>query len=176
MKRIILVVILSITYIACKNESKESVQNETEKQIVEETKKEFTVKLNFKTNKEDSFKIMLNNIQVDELQKKNIQVIEKVSPTTTTEMFTANFGENFSNNLIIGLGNKEIKTIEITSIELTYGNNSINISSNQISNYFVLNKFISQDENTFTLKTNKVGGKLNPNLIAKRKIFQELTK
>ena len=62
----------------------------------------------------------MNSIIVDDFQKKNIHIIENVSPTNIIDVISASFGvNNISNKLQISLGNKEEKVVAIESIILS---------------------------------------------------------
>ena len=175
MKKIVLA-FLVITLIACKNETKEATDSVATEEKVEEQKKELTVSVRFKTNKADKFKLMLNNVVVDELQKKNIHIIEEVSPNSDFDAINANFGENISPNFSISLGNAEVKEVEIESITVTFGANSIQVEPNALKDYFNMNKFVSQDGETFKYRTKRVDGKHAPAITLKRKAINTLQK
>ena len=72
-----LVFILLIAAVACKNEPKETPEEPTttETEVVD---KELEIVMNFKTDTAGEIKLMLNNVEVDDFQRKNIHVIEKV--------------------------------------------------------------------------------------------------
>lgn len=84
-----------------------------------------------------------------------------------------NFGENISNNFRIGLGNTEVKEVEIESIEVSYGEKAININSIELSNYFKFNEFISQDVNSNILQTKQINGKHTPMIYLKAEFLKE---
>lgn len=174
MKKIVLVVLVTFFAFSCSSEPKKEskpivIEN------VEETIKEFIVKMDFKTNSEDSFRLELTNIVIDEFQKKNILVIESVSPSSSYEKITANFGENMSKAFKINFGTKELKEVEITKINLTYGKNSINIKGSELKKYFSISKFIQYDSISGKLKTQKVEGKHYPIITLKRNYINALT-
>ena len=163
----------SIVVLSCKNETQQTPKQETT-QIEQEAPSELEVDFKFKTDKQDVFRVMLNNIEVDEIQKKNIHVFEDVIPTESAESMVMSFGPgNVSNSFIINLGSKEEKTIEIEYIMLTYGGQSQLINASQLQEFFILNKFITQDEDG-RLKTQTVDGRHNPTIIAKRKLIGQL--
>ena len=111
----------------------------------------------------------IDNVPVDEFQRKNIHVIEKTEPTTSFEQITAKFGNNnLSNNFNINFGTKELKEVEIVSIQMTYGKNSVSIKGTDLESYFNINNYINYDATTGVLKTQKVGGKHYPAISAKR--------
>lgn len=175
MKKILLILVL-ISVISCKNEPKEEAKNSNPENVVESTK-ELEVIVNFKTNKEDEFKLMLNNVKVDEFQRKNIHIMEKVVPTSGIETITANFGENnMSTVFYFNLGNKEPKEVEIESLSFKYGEKSISISPDQLEEYFAFNKFVTLDSVSHIFKTSKIDGQHYPNLIFKRKHLVALAK
>ena len=50
----------------------------------------------------------MNNIKVDELQRKHIQIFETVSPSIDFDNIIAKFDKNnMSKNIVFGLGNKK---------------------------------------------------------------------
>ena len=108
MKRVFLI-LTTIIALGCNNETK-SIPETISLNEIEQTK-EFIAKISYRTNKDDEFKIMLNNIQQDEFQRKNIYIIEKVVSNSVFENITANFGEvdNLPNEFHINFGVKEIK-------------------------------------------------------------------
>lgn len=177
MKNIILVVLIALFTFSCLNEQKkESKPIEVEKVKEKEIKKEFIVKINFKTNKEDSFKLMLNNIVVDEFQSKNILITERVAPSSNFESITANFGENISKGFRVNLGNKEVKEVEISSIEISYGENKLSINANELNSYFTFDRFVNYDTISNKFKTKRVDGKHTPTITLKTRKINLLNK
>lgn len=167
MRKVILVFV-TVLLLACGKKEKEAtiVSNTLEEQY------ELVVIINFKTNKADQFKLMLKNVIVDEFQKKNIEIIENVVVSNNIDRLEAKFGaKNISKNFQIGLGNKEVKEIEIETIKLSYGKNSTLIKATELADYFTFNKYASLDENTFKVITKKIDGKHSPKMFLKRKIL-----
>ena len=164
----LLIVFLLIT-VACKTETKEQATN-TENKVASETTKELEVVINFKTNKTDEFKLMLNNIEVDEFQRKHSQVIEKVTTSTGTDEIVAKFGaNNISKNFHIDFGAKEIKQIEIESIKMSYGKNELVVTGSEIDEFFTINKYIEYDKTNNVLQTKRVEGNHYPIIVLKPK-------
>lgn len=175
MKGIVKVLIAgSLIFMSCKNTAEEP-QIEEEKAAPEA---KLIVDFSFKTDQQDVFRIMLNNIEVDELQKKNIQFFEDVTPSSNFESFHAEFdANNISNNVIINLGNKSVKNVEIESIKVTYGDNEIIASTPvQITEYFALNKFVTIDSVSSTLSTNRVDNQHFPAISLRLKSINYLKK
>ena len=156
MKRIVLLIFVTVLF-CCKSEKSQETNVRTN-----EPKQEFTVKLSFKTNKTDMFSFVLYNIEMDEFQKKWIQINQTVEESETISSIVANFQNNISRNFRINLGNKEEKEIEIESIELKYGEKNIVILPNELDKYFKFNEFVTQDTITNKLIIKKVGQKLQP--------------
>ena len=172
MKRVILIFTL-LAIVSCKTESKE--QAEVANAEPEEISKELIISMSFKTNKADNFRFSLMNIKVDEFQKKNIQILESVEPTSEFDNLTANFGpNNISNSLKIGFGTKEEKTVSLGSLNISYGENSLDIPPNALSDYFTTNKFIEIDSVSNTLTVKRVDGRMNPLMSLKPKYFKSL--
>jgi len=159
----------------CKSDSKENA-TDTNAQNTQNLKKELVVKMGFKTNKSDEFKMVLYNIVPDEFQNKYIVIKERVILTSEMDNITVNFGDNISDNFRINFGIEEPKEIEISSIQLIYGPNIVNINPEDISTHFTFNEYISQDPSTLKLQTKKVGDKHNPIIYLKRKYLRELNK
>lgn len=174
-KRIAVTVVFILTIISCKKNNQISNLEKIENQ---ETTKSLSIKFNFKTNKADVFKIMMNNIEVDELQKKNIHVFEYVAPSNTEETILAEFDDgNISKDIVFNLGSKEIKQVELNSILILYGGNEFNINSiKKINEYIRFNKFIERDTTSNRIKTKIVDGKHNPSFSIKRKLINKIIK
>lgn len=155
------------------NENKSAVNAES----VSPVKKDIlTVSIELKTTQEDEFRIMLNQISVDDFQKMNIHATETIPVTSNYERMTTKFFENtFSNKLVIGLGNKHPKNVDINNISISYGLNSISIPKAQLHEYFNPNTFVSFDDNmSIITKTEK--GRHSPLLYANSKLINLLTK
>lgn len=175
MKKIVLVLFIASIGLACKNEPK-SDEKPVDVERVKEEKKEFIVSMSFKTNKEDSFNLRLHNIIYDEFQTKNITITEKVSSSSSYDKLTANFGGNISNSFSITFGNKEEKVIEIASMSISYGDKIIEILPENLSDYFVFTKYISQDTISKKLLTKKIGNTHTPTIMLKGRQLQNLQK
>lgn len=175
MKKLVLVVMVALFTFSCSNEpKKESIPVEVEKAI--ETKKEFIVKMSFRTNKSDSFSLMLNNIEIDEFQTKDINIKEEVSQASKFELITANFGESISESFRINIGNKEAKDVEIDFIKISYGEKKLEISSRELGNYFSFNEFVNYDTINSKFETRRIDGKHYPFLILKKEFMISLAK
>ena len=174
-KTSILLLIALVVLSACK-ENTSTTENAQEDQPVEvEESNELVVEFNFKTSKEDDFKIMLNNIDIDDLQKMNISVVETVPPSTNPDKIVANFGERMSNNLLINLGNADTKSVEISAINVRYGKVYITAQTGEeIDKYYAFNKFIDWDPETTTVTTKRVEGQLFPVITARRRLINAL--
>jgi|TARA_Y100000385_G_C13109150_1_gene651023 hypothetical protein len=168
MKRIVLLIFVTVLF-CCKSEKSQETNVRTN-----EPKQEFTVKLSFKTNKTDMFSFVLYNIEMDEFQKKWIQINQTVEESETISSIVANFQNNISRNFRINLGNKEEKEIEIESIELKYGEKNIVILPNELDKYFKFNEFVTQDTITNKLIIKKVGQKLQPIMYIEKKYLTEI--
>ncbi|HMC00677.1 MAG TPA: hypothetical protein VKN14_06545 [Flavobacteriaceae bacterium] len=173
MKRRILLLIIVLISFGCKTDSNEKKkQDEVEKET--DLKKEFVVKMKFKTNRSDNIKMVLYNIISDEYQNKYIVINESIVLTSEMDMLTANFGENISDNFRINFGEKEIKEIEIESIELSFDKNTLLIEPSEIINYFDFNEYIVQDPISYKLQTKRIEEKLHPIIYLKPQYMREL--
>lgn len=151
----------------------EVISNIKEKELT----KELVVKIKYKTNQPDDFKIMLNHVEVDEFQSKNIHIIEKVFATSNTDLIVAKFGDkNISNRFQIGLGNKEPKKVEMESIDFFYIDKTLSIMPDEIGEYFRFNEFVAFDPISNDLTTKRVNGKHFPVMSLKWKYLDNLIK
>jgi hypothetical protein len=166
------ILILSLLIISCKNETT-PLQKADKKPIA---KKELVVNMEFKTNKADELTFALNDIAVDELQKKNIQIIEGVIPTSSPDKFQGNFGEgNISRKFEIDLGRNELKEFQIFAISFKYGDKTINISPDELEKYFAFSKFSIFNKESKIITTIKVDNYHLPKLYARGILWDELT-
>ena len=174
MKNTLLLVLL-MSFLSCNNAEKKA--NETP--VVNQDapiEKELIVSMKFKTNKEDELVFMLNDIVVDEFQKKNIHIFEKIIPTTTSDSFEGSFGiNNISNKFIISLGKNEVKEIEILAINFKYGDKSVSVPPQDLEKYFALSKFSVLDTLSYKITTKKVDNYHDPRLYMRKLLIDELT-
>jgi len=173
MRKIILVFVVLTTLFACKSDKKNS-NNE----VATESKKQeniLKVYIEFKTNKQDEFRIILNNIEVDEFQKMNIEAREIIPVTASYEKMNVTFFDNvFSKNFLIGLGNDKLKELEINKIVISRGPNIVTVNKENIQDYFSPNKYVEFKNNKIITK--KVNGKHLPLLFAKSRLINTLKK
>jgi hypothetical protein len=177
MKRSIFLILFIIT-LSCNN-SKEANkpidENLTIKEITDEVAKELEIIMEFKTNKDAEISFMMDNIQVNEFQTKNIHLIEKVIPTNGTDKIVGKFGtNNISNKMTISLGNKEEKEFEIVSMQFKYGIDIVNITPKDLNNYFGFSKFSVLDTITHKIKTVTVDNAHYPKLYVRKKLWDDL--
>lgn len=175
MQKFLLIFLFAVLSIGCKNNDKQDTSVVESKTAINQPKK-LTVNFSFKTNKPDVFQIMMNNIEVDDLQKKNIQIFEDVVPSTGDDAIVAEFGaNNMSKQIVFHLGNKTIKEVEIKSILVAYGKNQYNLTTvEDINKYLAFNKFVVRDTLNKTIKTKRVDGKLNPTFRIKNNLINLL--
>lgn len=173
--KISFILIISVN-LSCNDNSSRETSNET--QEVFDIPKGLVINFNFKTNKSDVFTISMQNIQVDGLQKKSIEIFENVVPSTNDDAIIAKFDpENFSKDLLINLGDKEEKFVEIKSILISYGNNQINLTTPaDLNKHLVFNRFIKRDSLSNKLSTKRIDGRLNPTIRVKRSAINLLQK
>lgn len=178
MKRSFFVLLLTtILFANCKNLTEEQIVNKDTKKTKEEPP-QLEILFSFKTNKTDVFKIIMNNIEVDELQKKNIQIMETVSPTSQFDNITAKFGQgNISKNIAFNLGNKEVKEVIFDKINISYKNKFIDISTiEDMTKLLRFSQYIEIDSVSKTLKTKKVKNKHYPVFYFSKNLLNRLNK
>jgi hypothetical protein len=167
-----------ILVLSCKEETKTDNQSAGSKTIeqVEKEKKSFVLEMDFSTSKSGDFKLMMNNIVVDEFQKKSIIITEKVELTTGVDKIKANFGNNASGKFVINLGNKEPKSVKIEKILISYGDNSIIATKENLTQHFVLNDFVEFDSISGTLVTKKINNLHSPAIVLRPRSLNQLQK
>lgn len=173
--RISFILIISVN-LSCKDNN--STETSSDVQEVFDIPKQLIINFNFKTNKSDVFSISMQNIQVDDLQKKSIEIFESVVPSANDDAIIAKFDpENFSKDLVINLGDKEEKSVEIKSILISYGDNQINLTTPaDLNKHLVFNRFINRDSLSNKLTTKRIDGRLNPAIRVKRSAINLLQK
>lgn len=169
--RVIILVLIMLFVISCKNDPT-PLQKNDKKGV---TKKELIINMEFKTNKVDELIFALNDIVIDEFQKKNIQIVEGVIPTSSPDKFRGNFGEgNISHKFEIDLGKNELKEFQIFAISFKYGDKTVSISPDELEKYFAFSKFSIFDKNTKIITTKEVDGYHYPKLYARKQLWDEL--
>jgi hypothetical protein len=152
---------------------------ESNSKVLNKENKELSIEFSLKTNVEDIFRITLTDIYVDEFQNKNISAFEKIPATSNFESMKAKFEEgNFSKNIVIKLGDKNEKEIDLEHIRFSYNKKVIEIDSKNFDTYMAFNKYIKRDSvelNKFYIS--KIGNtNFNPVIYAKQNLISELLK
>lgn len=65
--------------------------------------------------------------------------------------------------------------MEIINIKFSYGENILNVSKLEITDYFILNKYVELDSNG-SLVTKYINETHNPVIILKNKVFSKIYK
>ncbi|WP_460220435.1 hypothetical protein [Psychroserpens sp. MEBiC05023] len=131
----------------------------------------FIIKIEISTDTEDDFKIMFNNIIIDEFQSKNVQVKERIPTSTGYESIVASYyGNNTSNDLRIILGIKS-KKVKFKKIDISYVDKNLVIDNDNFNNYFRFNEFISLDDTTFTFTVTNPSNNHTPVIFAKKRLI-----
>lgn len=173
MKKLIYLLFFIIAFFGCNND-KSNVQKEAK---LDKTKpKSLSIDFNFRTSEADEFRVMINNIEVDEFQKKNIQIIENVTKSTSDDNIVANFdANNLSKQVVIHLGSKTEKEVTINGVLISYGDKQFNLTSPQdFNSSLVFNKFIVRDSTSNVITTKRIDGKLNPTIRLKNSLINQL--
>lgn len=155
-----IVIIFAISLIGCNNHKRTDLTNSK----AEVKSKELLVEFYFKTDSADEFKIMINDIKVDELQRKDIHIYEDVVPSSNEDRIIARFDENnISDKIRISLGNKVLKKVELKRLLVKYGDNEILLSTPaDFKKYLFFNKFIEYNSENSTITTLNQDGVHHP--------------
>lgn len=176
----LLIILLLIFTVSCKEESSntevqtiENIEDSSAEQVIKQLRLGFS----FKTNTEDVFKIMLNNITVDDLQTKSIHFTEQMPPMENFEEIVAVFDpNNFSQDLAISLGNAKVKEVILDKITISYGDKAVMASTvSEINDNIVFNKYIDFNQETKVLKTKKLDGQHFPTIIIRPRVLASLS-
>lgn len=142
MKKIIIISLL--LFIVSNLSCKEQEDNES-KPIEVKKNDELKFKVTLNTSTSDDFRLLLNNIKKDN-SKINIQVSESLKAGDEDQTIEINIKENyFPQEIIVDLGQKEQKTVDIKDIYIKASNFELNIPKNKINHFFYPNQFISYD-------------------------------
>ena len=112
-------------------------QEQIEPKTIEvEKKDELMFKVTLNTSTSDDFRLLLNNIKKDN-SKINIQVSESLKAGDEDQTIEINIKENyFPQEIIVDLGQKEQKTVDIKDIYIKASNFELNIPKNKINHIF----------------------------------------
>lgn len=175
MRKLITIITFAIISVSC-NKSDKKHSSVSKINTDNSLKKSLKLEFIYRTNKSDVFKIMMNNIEVDELQKKHIHISENVEPSSNDDYIIAKFDpDNLSKQIVISLGNNNEKEVIIKSIIVSYGDKQFNlISPEDLNSNLVFNKFIIRDSTSNVISTKRIQGKLNPTIRLKNSLINQL--
>lgn len=101
-------------------------------------------------------------------RSKLIDFFDDLSSSSKTKKLKFNFDEKeIPTAVYLGLGNETPTEIIFNEMKILYKNKILNISIENIQEYFDFNKFVTIDITNKTLVTNKVGGEFAPSLSLK---------
>lgn len=172
MKKIFLVILVSLLTFACTSEQKEVKKIKEIEQIKEEKKqKKLIFEIELKTSKPDDFALSSNDIFLSNKQSMNIRITQKIKVSEEFQKVHFEFPENIviDDNLVFSLGNKVEKEIKIQNVLLEFGNIQYKINPLEVKKYFGFNKFVEYNPENGTLLIKKIDNKLNPIMRLKQK-------
>lgn len=142
-------------------------------------KKEPNLVLNFniKTSEPDEFSIKANDVFLNNNQFMDIKIKQKLNFNELDKNIKFEFPDRTipDYQLMISLGIKKPKEVEVKYISIEYGDTFFDIPSDKVNDYFTLNKFIEYSPETGIIKTKKVDGQHNPLMFVRRKILDSLS-
>lgn len=165
--------LFSLLIVSCKEQS-----NKAKKETVEAVplKKELIIDFNFKTDVEDQFAILINDIKIDEFQSKSVSIKETVYPSTGLENIHAKFDpNNLSNVLLITFG-RTLKNVFFENLKFQYGNNIIVIDKNNFDDYMTANKYLEYNKESSIFTAVEENGYTDPVIFAKQNLIDFLSK
>ncbi|WP_418508832.1 hypothetical protein [Corallibacter sp.] len=181
-KKIFLGFAVTITLIACKEVEPKKSNSELKNEVVVEEKKEISKKLvlelDIETDQPEDLVLYSNEIFLNNGQFMNLRITQKLNSNETKKHVAFEFPDNVKPDYNLGLllGRKNEKELKITNLQLTFGTFKLSIPENEFDKYFVFNKFVDYQKDTNTIVVKKVGGKLNPTIILKRKYLNQIGK
>jgi hypothetical protein len=178
MKKIALIVLIVLIG-SCKDNKEEPVKKDAivDSEIMEPAKPDkFSVVIELKYSESEDVKLFANGIFINNNRRMNITIIEKVNKSENFKTVLLDFPEDIKPDYQVGLsfGTKVVKSIEINTIKISYGDVEFNISSHELKDYFTLNKFFDYNPETGVLQTKKVDGRLSPIMFLRKKIIDKL--
>jgi hypothetical protein len=178
MKKIVFV-FLMVTIVSCKNNKEESVKKDTivDSEIMEPAKpNKFIVSIELKYSQTEYIKLFTNDVFINNNRSMSISLKEKVTKSNKFKTVLLDFPEDIKPDYQVGVsfGTKVVKSIEIKSVRVSYGDVEFAFTSQELNNYFVFNKFIDYNPETGLIQTKKVDGRLNPIMFLRGKITDKL--
>jgi hypothetical protein len=172
---IILIVMMS----SCKNNTGEPPKEDTaaETKIIELAKpNKFSVTIELKYSQPEDIKLFSNDVFINNNRSMSISVKEKVAKSDNFKTVLLDFPKDIKPDYQVGVsfGTKVVKSIEIKSVRVSYGDVEFAFTSQELNNYFVFNKFIDYNPETGLIQTKKADGRLNPIMFLRGKIMDKL--
>lgn len=154
--------LLVLLTLSCSGNQKQKIVEK--KQELEVLANKLVFDIDLETTKPDDFRLIANNVFLNNSQFMDISIIHKLNNNETSKKIHFEFPEGVQPDYQIGfsLGVKNVKEVKINNIVLSYGDLVYNITPSNFSKYFRLNRFLKYNEETGTLKTQKIENKLNP--------------
>lgn len=185
-KAIVLIVLSTIFVTSCKNSQSEQITNtpETftkERETLEDSKKQLSllekkalkIMFVFETTEPDIFQIKFNAFDKENTLLKNATVKKTNQTVTFTETFDVEKND-IPKSVYLILGVKNLKKIKLDKIQLTTNEISINVTKENLLDYFVLNQYLNFDSQTGVLETFNYEGKHVPILSLSKRAYEVL--
>jgi hypothetical protein len=175
-----LVCLLVLFSFACNQDksekSGESIEPEVEEVITQKPNK-LIFEVELTTTEPDDFRLLANEVFLNNNQFMDISITHKLNANETSKVMQFVFPENIKPDFQLGfsLGTKKTKSVEIKSINLSYGDVVYNVIPSELVKYFRTNKFIDYNEESGALTTKKIDGKHNPIIFLRKNFLTKIS-
>ena len=176
MKFKLLTLVLLIVASSCKEEKIAEENQSTETEIEKKKSKKLQCEVDLTTSHPDEFKLFSNNVFLNNNQSMSISIAQKLNQNETNKRISFEFPENIvpDYNLGISLGNKNVKTVALNNVKISFGIINYQIPADSLDKYFTTNRFVEFDKESKTYSTKKIDGNHNPMIFLRNKYLLSL--
>lgn len=180
-KKTILLFAILFAITSCKEEQPKKAEVKPQNTTAVEKKeapKKVVLELDVEMTQPEDLVLFSNEIFLNNGQFMNLRVTQKINSNETSKHVVFELPENVRPDFNLGLffgGNSE-KKLTINNVVLSYGKNSIKMTSNELDKYFTFNKFTNYKKESGSIETLKIGGKSNPMMLLKKKYLNQIVK
>ena len=174
-----LIFLCFVLIFSCKDHTTQTKTNQGTPKIEQETIKKsnrFIFDIDLETSHPDDFRLIADNIFLNNNQFMNISILHKLNSNETSKKMHFELPEGVQPDYQIGFsfGSKHIKEVKINSIKVSYGEIEYNISKDELIKYFRLNNFTEYNSETGIIKTKKVRNKHNPMIFLRNNFINKI--
>jgi hypothetical protein len=133
----------------------------------------FRITIQLKTSNEDRFRIVLKNVDNDVHNNETTVLVDNECQVIKGGQMI-DYDYEFPSSVYLTLGYREVKLVEIESIEISFNDRSRYFNSKDINeSFFKLNKYAKFGSVPGQIRTENVDGKHRPILFFKREVINQ---